>query len=485
MFDLHHFINAAWDNDIVPELAEYIRIPNVSKGYESNWKELGHMDRAVSHIKNWCEQRDIAGLSVEVIESPGLTPVILMEVPPFGVDYSPQDSRDTVLLYGHLDKQPEMEGWRDDLGPWKPVIENDRLYGRGGADDGYSSYASLMAIEAVQKAGWSHERLVILIEASEESGSPDLPEYLKLLATRIGTPSLVICLDSGCIDDQRLWVTTSLRGNATGALRVDIISEGVHSGEASGIVPSSFRIMRHILDRVENAETGEILIPELNVPIPEDRLNEAKLTVAAFPEPLANHYPFVDQAQAVTDDPLQQMLNHTWRPTLSYTGIAGFPPIERAGNVLRPYSTMALSFRLPPTVDPHVAEKAITRDLEKDPPYNSRVQYLAKETSPGWNAPIFAEWLKSALDEASTAAFGQTWNAFGEGGTIPFMGMLGATCPNAQFVITGVLGPGSNAHGPNEFLHIPTGKKVTISIAYLLRAHSKRGKTGSGFATSD
>ena len=252
--------NETWEG-IVPVLHDYIAIPNVSMDFDPQWREHGHMADAVELISSWCRERPIPGMTLDVVELPDRSPMIVIEIPPTGGGAAD----DTVLLYGHLDKQPEMEGWRDGLGPWTPVLDGDRLYGRGGADDGYAAFASLGAIEAVHAAGGAHTRCVVLIEASEESGSPDLPAYIEELADTIGTPSLVVCLDSGCIDYDRMWVTTSLRGMVMGRLTVDIVTEGLHSGDASGMVPSSFRIARRLLDRVEDAATGELLLPELRV----------------------------------------------------------------------------------------------------------------------------------------------------------------------------------------------------------------------------
>ena len=458
-----------WD-DIVPVLHEYIAIPNVSLDFDADWREHGFMQQAVDLISTWCRDRPIPGLTVEVIELDGRTPVILMEIPATDPDATADD---TVLLYGHLDKQPEMEGWRDDLGPWTPVMEGDRLYGRGGADDGYSAFASLTAIEAVHAAGLSHARCVVLIESSEESGSPDLPAYIDALADRIGTPSLVVCLDSGCIDYDRMWVTTSLRGVVVGTLTVDIVSEGLHSGDASGMVPSSFRIARRLLDRVEDSATGEPLLDELRVEIPAGRLAEARATAAEIGA-IADHYPFVAGAGPTTDDPAEQLLARTWRATLSVVGADGLPPTSRAGNVLRPSTSLKLSFRLPPTADPRAAEAAIVAVLEADPPYGARVSFHDVDAAAGWNAPVTAPWLESALEEASTATFGSPARTFGEGGSIPFMGMLGEKFPDAQFVITGVLGPDANAHGPNEYLHVPTARRLTMAIAHVLDAHARR-----------
>ena len=325
---LHHTCSDAWAK-IVPVLHDYISIPNVSPDFDADWREHGHMAAAVDLVAGWCRARDIPGLSVEVHELPGRTPIILMEIPATGATAG-SGPDDTVLLYGHLDKQPEMEGWRDGLGPWTPVLEGDRLYGRGGADDGYSAFASLTAIEAARAAGGEHARCVVLIEASEESGSTDLAAYVESFADRIGTPSLVVCLDSGCIDYDRMWVTTSLRGLVSGVLAVEIVTEGLHSGDASGMVPSTFRIARRLLDRIEDPGTGEVLLAECNVDIPEGRLAEAPATGAEIGA-IADRYPFVDGARPATDDPTEQLLARTWRPTVSVVGADGLPPTSRAG----------------------------------------------------------------------------------------------------------------------------------------------------------
>lgn len=461
-------VQQVWHDDVLPMLHDYIRIPCVSVAFDPDWRAHGHLDAAVEMIRSWCAERSIVGLSVEVIELPGRTPLIVCDVPAFGV----AASDDTVVLYGHLDKQPEMVGWRPGLGPWTPVVEGDKLYGRGGADDGYAAFASLLAVEAAQLAGFQHARLVLLIEASEESGSIDLPAHLDALGDRLGNPSLVLCLDSGCIDYERLWVTTSLRGMVSGTLRVDILEEGVHSGDSSGVVPSSFRIARQLLDRLEDSATGELLLPELHAQIPADRREQAAQTGAEFP--IGGHFPFVGGAHPAVDDPTEQLLARTWRPTLSIIGVDGMPPVERAGNVLRPFTSLQLSVRLPPTCDAQTALDAIERCLTTEAPYGARVQFLDTHCANGWNAPTFAPWLQRALDDASVTAFGRPTMTFGEGGSIPFMGMLGERFPEAQFVIAGVLGPGSNAHGPNEFLHIPTAVRLTECLAHLLQAHATR-----------
>jgi acetylornithine deacetylase/succinyl-diaminopimelate desuccinylase-like protein len=464
-------LDAVWEGDILPVLHDYIRIPALSEAFDADWAAHGHLDAAVELVRSWAAAREIGGLTVEVVRLDGRTPLLVMEVP--ASDGSSGPDSDTVMLYGHLDKQPEMVGWRDDLGPWSPVREGDRLYGRGGADDGYAAFAALSAIEEARRQGGPHARCIVLIEASEESGSPDLPAYVVALADRIGSPSLIVCLDSGCADYDHLWVTTSLRGLAQVTLQVDVVTEGLHSGVASGIVPSSFRILRGLLDRVEDSGTGEILLPELHADPSPARLEQVQATAELLGDALLTDWPFVGSTHAVPTDPLTALLAKTWKPSLSTVGMDGVPSVADGGNVLRPMTRASLSFRLPPSVDPDVAGAAIVAALVADPPHGASVtaSYLG---GPGWEAPELAPWLAAALDEASTEHFGESARFIGEGGSIPFMGMLGEKFPDAQFVVTGVLGPDANAHGPNEYLHVPTAKRVSAVVARLLAAHARR-----------
>lgn len=464
------WISASWEEDLTAQLESYIAIPALSPAFDPEWSANGYIDEAVSFVHSWLASRPLAGMTVTVERLPGLTPVIVAEVEPFG---DVADVKTTTILYGHLDKQPEMEGWRPDLGPWKPVREGDRLYGRGGADDGYAAFASVTALEAVQRNGGSHGRCVILIEASEESGSPDLPAHIDALADRLGDVGLVVCLDSGCATYDTLWLTTSLRGLVDGTLDVSIVTEGLHSGSASGVVPSTFRIARQLLDRIEDAYTGAVLVEAANVDIPEHRIDEAKATAELFgPEPV-EVVPFVENATAVVTDPVEALLAKTWRPALSTIGVDGMPSVAAAGNVLRPRTALKLSLRIPPTADPAVVEDQLREMLEKDPPYGASVAFVDSGAAAGWNAPDLAPWLRSALDEASTEQFGKPVQLFGEGGSIPFMGMLGEKFPRAQFVITGVLGPESNAHGPNEFLHLRYAERLTACLAQILDSASR------------
>lgn len=467
-------VDAVWETDVLASLEHYMTIPNLSPAYDAGWAESGHMAAAVEHVRAWCAARPIEGMRVSVLELEGRTPVVVCDVPAFG-DGSTGGADDVVLLYGHLDKQPPMEGWQEGLGPWTPVRRGERLYGRGGADDGYAAYASLTAIEAVRAAGGRHARCVLLVEASEESGSPDLPAHVEALAPSLGTPSLVVCLDSGCATYDRVWATTSLRGLVGMTVRCEVLTQGVHSGGAGGVVPSTFRILRALLDRIEDAATGALLLPECHSEVPADRAAQMEATAAELGDAAAGTFPFVDGVTAVgAGDPAAQLRARTWGPALAYVGADGMPPTASAGNVLRPSTALRLSFRLAPDVDTAAAAAAIERVLTTDVPHGARVTVGEVEVADGWNAPTFAPWLEAALEAASQRAFGQPARTIGEGGSIPFMGMLGATFPQAQFFVTGVLGPGSNAHGPNEFLHVPYATRLTAAVADVLHAHATR-----------
>jgi len=458
--------STAFRESIVPKLSEYIRIPNKSPLFDADWEAHGHMARAAELMAGWCRAQPIAGLKVEILREPGRTPLLFCEVPGTGPD--------TVLLYGHMDKQPEFTGWAEGLSPWEPVLRDGKLYGRGGADDGYAVFSSLTAIRLLQEQKIPHARCVVIIEACEESGSYDLPHYVEKLASRIGTPSLVVCLDAECGNYEQLWCTTSLRGNLVGDLVIEGLTEGVHSGAGTGIAPSVFRIARTLLARVESDVTGDILVDELSAPIPPARIEQARAAAGVLGANIAGKLPFVGGARALSDSPIELVLNNTWRPTLAVTGAAGLPAMENAGNVLLPRIELKLSFRLPPSTDAEAAAAAVKQRLESDPPYGVRVRFEVGSSLAGWDAPPVAPWLETSMREASRTTFGREAMYLGTGGSIPFIGMLGERFPSTQFLVTGVLGPHSNAHGPNEFLHLDCAEKLTVCVARVIADHHGR-----------
>jgi acetylornithine deacetylase/succinyl-diaminopimelate desuccinylase-like protein len=462
-------ISRFWDEEIVPALVEYIRIPAKSPHFDRDWRKSGHIEAAVQLAARWCGKHALRGMKMEIVRLGERTPVLLLEI-----DAQGKNSKGNILLYGHLDKQPEMVGWREGLGPWIPKIENGKLYGRGGADDGYAVFAAISALKALQDEGRPHGRCVALIECCEESSSYDLPAYLDHLAPRIGAPDLVVGLDSGCGNYEQLWGTASLRGLVNGVLSVEVLGEGVHSGDASGVVASSFRIARAVLERLEDSATGVLKDKAFHAAVPEERIEQAKLAAGVLGEELWRKFPFVQGMRAMHGELPELVLNRTWRPMLAVIGAEGLPLPANAGNVLRPKTELALSLRLPPTVDAQAAARRLKEILEADPPYGARVRFEIGQAATGWHAPRTASWLEQVLNESSKTHFGKPVMWMGEGGTIPFMAMLGAKFPQAQFFITGVLGPHSNAHGPNEFLHLDYAKRLTACVADVIAAHAAR-----------
>jgi acetylornithine deacetylase/succinyl-diaminopimelate desuccinylase-like protein len=463
---VYTYVDKFWDSSIIPTLSKYIEIPNQSPAFDKEWKVAGHTDKAVALLTDWVKAQNVPGLELEVLQEDGRTPLIFMTVPSNG------DLDRTILMYGHFDKQPPLtDSWAEGLHPYKPVIKDGKLYGRGGADDGYSIFAAICAIKSLKESGAHHSRIVIVIEGCEESGSPDLPHYISKLKDRIRVPDLIVCLDSGCGTYDQFWITTSLRGIVAGILKVEVTKEGSHSGHASGIVASSFRVIRQLLTRLEDENTGEIKLKDLHCDIPAERLNQAKLCAATLGHTIVEELPILPGVKTVHDDIEHLLINRTWKPTLCVIGVDGIPDLAHAGNVLRPYTAIKLSIRVPPRVDAPTAAQAVKKLLEENPPYNAKVTFECDKDGSGWDAPALVPWLEKSINDASSTFFKKPANFLGEGGSIPFMGMLGKMFPEASFCVTGVLGPQNNAHGPNEMLVIDMGKKVTACVAKMINDH--------------
>jgi acetylornithine deacetylase/succinyl-diaminopimelate desuccinylase-like protein len=466
-------ITDKWDQDLIKQITQYVEVPAKSPMFDAQWETHGHIDTVVRQAAAWIEAQKVEGLKLEIVRLPGRTPVIFFEVAS-----TASGASDTILMYGHLDKQPEFSGWRSDLGPWTPKYVDGRLYGRGSADDGYAVYAAIAAIQALKAQKVPHARIVGLVETSEESGSVDLLPYVDALKSRMGAVGLVICLDSGAGNYDQLWLTTSLRGMVSATLKVQVLTEGVHSGDASGLVPSSFRILRQLLDRLEDSSTGRLLPQSFHCEIPAERVAQATVTADILGDELYKRFPWAHadcegSARFVlptTDDPLEALLRRTWHPTLSVTGVDGLPGLKDAGNVLRPYTAFKMSLRLPPLLDAAGAMQTLKALLEDNAPYQAIVTVEGLSSATGWNAPSTAPWFEKAVNDASMTYFDAPCGYIGQGGTIPLMNMLSKGFPKAQMMVCGVLGPKSNAHGPNEFLHVPYAKKLTAAVAQVMSA---------------
>ena len=448
-----------FEENILPGLKDFVRIDNLSPDFDPEWENNGKAEKAGFHLVNWAINQGVKGIKGELIKEKGKTPLVFIEIAPQGIDK-------TVLLYGHFDKQPPLGEWDEGLAPTKPVIKDGLLYGRGAADDGYALFAIVESIKLIQLQNAKHGRIVVTIESGEESGSPDLVYYLKKLKDRIGNPDLMICMDSGCKDYNALWLTTSLRGVFLFELEVECLKESVHSGTGSGIAPDSFTVMRQLLDRLDDSKTSKVLAP-FSVEIPQYRIDDAKKLADYEKEKTVTEIvKLLDGVKPLTDDYKEIILNNTWRPTVVVTGMSGFPAAEGAGNVLRAKTKAKISVRLPPTFDYTKCEGIVKEILLKDVPYNSKVNLKIIGGGNGWAAKDMHPSLKKSFSESSKTLFGKDYYNCGEGGSIPFIAELGELYPKCEILVTGVLGPGSNAHCLNECLNLDYTTKMIVALAH-------------------
>jgi len=457
-----------FEHSALDALRAFSEIPSLSPMFDAEWAKNGYLEEAAQLLASWARERQLASVDVEIHRLVGRTPTLVVTVD------STAGEGDTVILYGHLDKQPPLGDWSEGLAPFVPVRRGDRLYARGVSDDGYALFSALSAIEAMEANGIAHGRCVVLIEASEESGSSDLEAYLDALADHLGDVELLICLDAGALTYDRLWVTTSLRGVVNVQVTVEVLEQGQHSGSVSGIVPSSFRLLRELLDRVEDATTGDVLVEEMWATIPAADSKSAHDIAEEFGDVVARELPTIKGLELMGANAQERLLRRTWYPTLSVIGMGGIPSPDIAGNVLRPFTTAVLSFRLPPSVDVDVAGAAVVRLLTSDAPSNAKVSVHIDSSGNGWVAPELAPWLEPALEQASLDAFGRSVGFTGEGGSIPFLNSLAKRYPGVQFVATGVGGPQSNAHAIDEMLDLPTAVGVTNAVITVLQAHATK-----------
>jgi len=448
-----------FDENILPGLQDFVRIDNLSPDFDPEWETNMKAENAGNHLINWAMKQGVKGMKAELVKEKGRTHLVFIEIESQGIDK-------TVLLYGHYDKQPPLGEWDEGLAPTKPVIKNGLLYGRGASDDGYALFAIVESVKLIQLQNKKHGRILITIESGEESGSPDLVYYLKKLSDRIKEPDLMICMDSGCKDYSTLWMTTSLRGVCAVECEVECLQESVHSGTGSGIAPDSFTVLRQLFDRLDDAKTSKVLAP-LHVEIPPYRLEDAqKLADYAKEKAVTDLVKLLPNVKPLTEDYKEIILNNTWRPTVVVTGMTGFPAAEGAGNVLRAKTKAKISIRLPPTFDHKESEKIIADILTKDPPYNSKITVKIINSGNGWAAKDLHPALKKSFSASSQFLFGRDYFNCGEGGSIPFISELAELFPKCEILVTGVLGPGSNAHCLNECLNLDYTTKMIVALAH-------------------
>ncbi len=442
-------------------LCEFVKLPSKSSDFDPDWQAHGYLQEACEKAAQW-GQSLFADATFEVMTAPGHTPALFFDIP------ATDERLGTALFYGHFDKQPEAHGWSNNRQPFVPSIEGNCLYGRGAADDGYSFYCALTAIYALKNAGIKHGRITGLIETDEESGSADMAHWLNVIDKRCGHVCLIVVLDSTSADYDRFWVTTSFRGCVNFTLNVQVLNQGVHSGSASGIVPDSFRIARSLLERLEDAQTGVVADSRLNCPIARERLEQIKATAQILGTSVTSEFPWHNATRACHEDIFESLIERGFQPKLCVVGADGLPPCNQAGRVMRDKTSLALSLRTPPELDTQAALEVVTEILTQNPPYCADVTITDGSTGNGWSAKLGCRWFDRALQDACQDVFGLAPAYNCDGASIPILNLMQSHFPDAQMLVTGVLGPGSNAHGPDEMLKLDYLEKLTGVIARLL-----------------
>lgn len=462
---LKQFVESEFTNNALPSFKTFLTIENCTPAYDPDWDKNGLLKSAASHLKAYAlKSSGVQGLNAILSSDEGKTPFLLVTV-----DSTSGDGK-SILLYGHFDKQPPNSGWSQGLGPYLPVEKDGYLYGRGSADDGYAFYAMLTIIKALQNFNIPHPKFVIILEGSEESGSIDLPIYIEEYQQFIGQPDLILALDSGIIDYNRIWLTSSLRGVVSCDLTVKTLTKGVHSGKGSGIAPESFMIIRKLLSKLEDYN-DQSRMKDFEVEIPDSEKTKISKAVEVMGDDWCSKIPILPGMKLLGDTPTDRLINWTWKPALTVAGARGIPNVKDAGNVLRPYTTLYLSIRTPPTFDGILNGKKILEDITNQTPFNSTVLIENYEAFNGSLIKEPSDNLKSQIDNLAKNYISGGMAQIPVGISIPFTTIFSQYFPKSQILVTGCAGVDSNAHGPNERLNLSYTKNFICSFVHIFSVY--------------
>jgi len=447
----------------IPWLKRFIDIPNLSRNFDPEWETNGLLEQACNLCLEYAQEIGVQGYEARLYKDPGTTPLI------FGsIAATKPEGHKNMMMYGHIDKQPHLtDGWREGLHPFKHVEENGLLYGRGSVDDGYNWFTVLALVKALQQLGIPHDRFILFYECDEESSSKDIPYYLNKFKDTIQVPDVMFCLDATSISRDIFSVSTTLRGCLNFDLKVRVLEKSMHSGVGSGIVPSSFRIARQLLDRIECPKSGKI-IDDLQVEIPGDKLEQAVKAAKIQGTGVYDKFCFCKGVQPVSQDVQELYLNNIWRAQLEITGQSGIPLLQHSGNVLREETVLRCSLRLPPTLSGEEAFKTVHALLTQDVPYNAQVEVTSQGAGNGWSANQIPERVVEILDRHNQEIFGNPTLMYGCGGSIPFIKTIQDLLPSTLLFVSGVVLPDSNMHGPNEKIDLEYLTKFAKSLTCFL-----------------
>ena len=452
----------------LPWTKKFVAVPNTSKAFDPEWETNGRLETACQLCIEYAQAIQIEGIELEMHKDPGVSPLLLGRVAP-----SKQVGSIRIVTYGHLDKQPyHSEEWEEGLHPTTPVEKNGYLYGRGAVDDGYNFFTVLAVLKAFQELRIPHDEFLLFYECNEESGCTDIAHYLNKLKEQIGAPDVMFCLDEGSVSNQMFSLSTSLRGALNFSLKVSVLEKSMHSGVASGIVPSSFRIARELLERIESGKTGE-MVPELQVPVPEQKLKEASANAKLNGSGIHTSLCMCKGVQPVTLNLEELYLNNVWKAQMEVIGQGGIPSLAQAGNVLRDHTELLVSLRTPPTLSCTAAFDTIKNILTSQVPYNAKVEVEMESFGDGWFSGHLSAALISTVDKHSMEVFGNPALLYGSGCTIPFIHLIQQQLPKTLLLVTGADLPDSGIHGPNERLDIEFLVRFAKTFACILVDLSK------------
>ena len=465
---LKKYVDKQFTLNILPNLMNFIRIPNLSPLFDPNWKTNGYLFKAANLIVSYAKSLNIKNAEINLLQDSGHTPMVFIEIPA-----SRKNDNRTVIFYGHYDKQPYGTGWDKDKSPTNPVIVDGRLYGRGSADDGYASFSILTAIKTCQEFNCLMPRICCLFEGAEESTDADLKYYFDKLIPILGDNVVAfIPLDSGCPDYDRLWMANSLRGIVDIDVNIQTLDQESHYGpEASGIIAENLFLMRKIYDGLVDSTNGEFKLEEFKIAedkIPAIVMEQMQKEIEIVGDNFIKNIPLYEGVSPLKTDVKELMINNRWKPSCFILGIDNCPKTEDRGFGVSSGINVRMSIRIPPTVDKNKAIEALKKALSDNIYFGAQVKLGYLDYGEGVLLANMSNKVKNILNKASLEFFGNESVFTGVGGSIPFIGYFQSKYPNTDIICTGIVGSDSHEHGPNENLNIEACKKMVCVLCYFL-----------------
>ena len=463
---LHETISKIFNTTTLPNLMNFIRIPNTSPEFDPDWDKNNLLLKASKLIITFIKTLQLKNTEITLLKDENHTPFILTET-----KSSKEKEKNTILFYAHIDKQPNCEGWDKGKSATNPIIENGRLYGRGSIDDGYAIYSILTAIKYCQDNNLFTNRIICIFECSEESSSDDLNYYFDKLIPFFGNDiSLFCCVDLTCLDYKKMWIVNCIRGVMDFDVKIYTLNNDIYSNFTKGVFPDNFMIFRKLCDLLRN-EKGEFLIPELIISedkIPKDRKKELEEASKEIGIDFIKVLPLYNNTKPMKDDIYKLLLNNIWKVSMIIKGIDGIPDKKYEGNILSKGLKARIQMRIPPLLNGKKAFEAIKKKFIENTPFNSKVEVEMIGIDDGWNDKNFSERSKNVFNYVSKIGFGNDVGFKFDGGSVPFIQYFENKYPKSQIANLGIRGYECNEHGPNESIDLDACKKFIAALVILM-----------------